>query len=527
LKRKPCGFKTTTLNARGVLDLAELNEKINAIVDTAESFRTKVLLENEEAIIKKGKLNSKQIQFIEDIVFDDDLKRQLILSKLALKDGIAITQLAKELNFKEFDIYKHLLHLESDGKVERISTESLAFRRRFSEIVEGESLRLSLLPPPGLTMGQSVQRILDSRTCTFCGECVSICPVGALSIGEDGPILDEDVCIHCSLCFENCPRTFFPVGLLKGYILGEIIRPALFAEEPIGPYRSCAMAQCTNEKIKEVKQDGGVVTSLVAYLFEKGEIDGAIVVGLADDPWRPQPRIVRKISELLKCAGTKYAMSPNLSILDVVKKSECEKICVVGTPCMVQALRKYQVYYGNVFPDLFGEIIAVFGLFCMESFPYEGLKKIAEKGGILISDVKKTNINKGKFFLHKSAGEPIELPIAEVTEFAREACHYCIDLTSELADVSVGSIGADSGWSTAVIRTKIGERIFETAVKEGYLKINEKPISIELVEKLSKRKRNKNTEAVLKKYQQSSDIPHHYLMAVKDLASKKKTEEKA
>ncbi|MHA2062474.1 MAG: Coenzyme F420 hydrogenase/dehydrogenase, beta subunit C-terminal domain, partial [Candidatus Sifarchaeia archaeon] len=480
--------------------MVELNEKVNAIVETAEGFRTKVLLENEEEIIARGKLSSQQIHFIEDMIFEDDLKRQLILSELALKDGVSISQLVKELDFDEFDIYSHLLHLESEGKVERVSNkDELVVRTRVSEIIEGELLRLSLLPPTDVAVGQSVQNILATRLCTFCGKCISICPVNALSSSDDGPILDEEVCIHCSLCFENCPRTFLPIGLLKGYILGKIIKPDHLKEEPIGPYKKCVMAQCTDDAIKAVKQDGGVVTSLVASLLERGEIDGAVVVGLEDDPWKPKPRIVRNITELLKCAGTKYAMSPSLSMLDSVKQAECEKICVVGTPCMLQALRKYQVYYGETFKDIFGEIVAVLGLFCMESFPYEGLKKIADKGGVQLSDVKKTDINKGKFFLHMRKGDPIELPIAEVAEFAREACHYCIDLTSELADISVGSIGAASGWSTAIVRTNTGEKIFENAVKDGYLKINEKPINIELVEKLSKRKRNRNAKAVIKK----------------------------
>lgn len=502
-----------------------LKDKLNAIVETSESFRAKVLLENEEEIIARGKLSSKEIHIIEDMVFEDNLTRQLILSKFALKESVSITELAKELDFEQFDIYSHLLHLESEGKIERVSTEdALVFRSRFSEIVEGELLRLSLLPPTDVAVGQSIQNILATRLCTFCGKCISICPVNALSVSDDGPILDEDVCIHCSLCFENCPRTFLPIGLLKGYILGKIIKPDHLKEEPIGPYKKYVMAQCTDDAIKAVKQDGGVVTSLVASLLEKGEIDGAVVVGLEDDPWKPKPRIIRNITELLKCAGTKYAMSPSLSILESVKEAECEKICVVGTPCMLQALRKYQVY-GETFKDIFGEIVAVFGLFCMESFPYEGLKKIAEKGGIQLSDVQKTDINKGKFFLHMSEGDPIELPIAEVAEFAREACHYCIDLTSELADISVGSIGAASGWSTTIVRTITGEKIFEDAVKDGYLKINEKPINIELVEKLSKRKRNRNAKAVIKKYQKSLDLLPHYLNSIKELAPKKKVTE--
>ncbi|MFX1466737.1 MAG: Coenzyme F420 hydrogenase/dehydrogenase, beta subunit C-terminal domain, partial [Promethearchaeota archaeon] len=107
----------------------------------------------------------------------------------------------------------------------------------------------------------------------------------------------------------------------------------------------------------------------------------------------------------------------------------------------------------------------------------------------------------------------------------REACHYCVDLTSELADISVGSIGSASGWSTTIVRTNIGEKIFENAVKEGYLRINEKPINVEIVEKLSKRKKSRNSKAAIEKYQKSPNLPPHYYFSIKELAQKKKVNE--
>jgi coenzyme F420 hydrogenase subunit beta len=42
-------------------------------------------------------------------------------------------------------------------------------------------------------------------------------------------------------------------------------------------------------------------------------------------------------------------------------------------------------------------------------------------------------------------------------------CKYCIDYTAELADISVGAIGSPDGWNTVIVRTEVGERLFESA----------------------------------------------------------------
>ncbi len=76
------------------------------------------------------------------------------------------------------------------------------------------------LPPPldaGVIAGNPRnQEILLSRTllrpqadpelCTACGACIDHCPVSALSMGEDLPLVDADVCITCFCCQEICPE---------------------------------------------------------------------------------------------------------------------------------------------------------------------------------------------------------------------------------------------------------------------------------------------------------------------------------
>ena len=41
--------------------------------------------------------------------------------------------------------------------------------------------------------------------CDNCGTCAEICPVEAISEGEDQYVIDADTCVSCGACCDNCP----------------------------------------------------------------------------------------------------------------------------------------------------------------------------------------------------------------------------------------------------------------------------------------------------------------------------------
>ena len=46
---------------------------------------------------------------------------------------------------------------------------------------------------------------IDEKLCTGCGACVTICPVGAITLNNDNKAEVSDDCIDCGACLSACP----------------------------------------------------------------------------------------------------------------------------------------------------------------------------------------------------------------------------------------------------------------------------------------------------------------------------------
>ncbi len=86
------------------------------------------------------------------------------------------------------------------------------------------------------------------------------------------------------------------------------------------------------------------------------------------------------------------------------------------------------------------------------------------------------------------------IPLDDIKEYIGEGCSVCADYTAELADISVGSVGSDGGWSTVFVRTEQGEAVVKGAIENGYVEVAEiADKGLELIRRLGTRKR-KNTQ---------------------------------
>ena len=47
--------------------------------------------------------------------------------------------------------------------------------------------------------------VIDKETCIGCGNCLPICPAGAIALGDDGKASISDACVMCGACISECP----------------------------------------------------------------------------------------------------------------------------------------------------------------------------------------------------------------------------------------------------------------------------------------------------------------------------------
>lgn len=446
---------------------------MDATYKAVENFQIRAFFEAKGEILETGKYSEEEFYEFLDAMIDAETERKLVLESLKGKEPLFLEEIAKIIkDFPPENVIRDVIYLKEQGYIEEhieIKTKTVIkkIKGEEKEVEEKEYFyryQVKDLPDGFIErFFEPVSIVFDSEVCCQCGWCSSICPVNAITVTADTLEIDDATCMKCGLCYSVCPRSFSIEQ--AGKSISKIEKSLKFSEN-INGYVNAYSASTTKDDIKKVRQDGGIVTSLLEYLLENKLVDAIVAVKHSEELWKPEPVIIEDVKDLYKTSGTKYANASTLSIIDGTKKFD--NIAVVGVPCMMNALEK-----GSLFPSglpFFKNIKYRIGLFCMESFPYEGvLSLIKEQFETDFQKVTKMDISGGKFIIYLDSGEDLNVPLNDVKSYARHNCHYCEDLTADYADISVGSIGSPSGWSSVITRNKKGEKIYKEAVKAGLI----------------------------------------------------------
>ncbi|TXT66322.1 MAG: Coenzyme F420 hydrogenase subunit beta [Promethearchaeota archaeon] len=319
------------------------------------------------------------------------------------------------------------------------------------------------------------EEVIDENICCACGACVAYCESQSFDVIEmidNTPhfksAANEENCTECGLCYFICPQT---APLL------DIMNETYQVKDNVGPYKDIIAAKTTDELLMKIGQDGGVVTTILMYLFNTYQIDAAIVSEY-DKELRPQPKLIFNPEELKNSAGTRYSISsqihPLKDLYNIPAKILEEKsifnidqlnIAFVGTPCQVRALRKMKLL--NVKPA--HVVKYIISLFCFENFNYNELYDIFQKKKkIEASDIKKTAI-KGKFIVETSSDTTYEFELKELDNAVRSNCKNCDEFTGRFSDISVGSSGAPEGYSMIITRTEQGDEVIKKMMAQNYI----------------------------------------------------------
>jgi coenzyme F420 hydrogenase subunit beta len=183
------------------------------------------------------------------------------------------------------------------------------------------------------------------------------------------------------------------------------------------------------------------------------------------EPWKGEPFLARTPAEVVACAGSFYNQTLALAALDLdgYDLPAQPRLAVVGTPCEVEAIRAMQARPWTWGASRVDAVALTVALLCTKSFNYEKLmvQEIGRRRGIPLERVGKVDVIHGKMIVEDHDGEVlVSEPVRDFHGAALKGCDECADFLGHAADISVGSVGSDDGYSSVLVRTPAGQAAF-------------------------------------------------------------------
>jgi coenzyme F420 hydrogenase subunit beta len=340
--------------------------------------------------------------------------------------------------------------------------------------------------------------VVTSGLCTGCSACIVACPFHVLGYEDYKPVqLQEDgadKCVHgdkgCSLCTLACPRFREWESDIDRVLFGQVREP----EEVVGHYKDIVLARAVNPEVLAKGQDGGVVSALLIWGLDNGDIDGVCTSKKVTEerPWDCEPTVATDREGVLAAAGSRYTYSANPLAMLKAAEMGLSRLALVGMGCQASAPGSMAARRVNKWAK---KVSWTFGLLCSKSFTYDGLmNEIAQKElGLALDDIARVNI-KGKLLFYTKAGGEITYSLKKSHVYTRPGCLHCPDFTAEHADISFGGLGQGEGWTLTIIRTEKGQDIWNRAVAAGVVEWrpgSEDPDAIDKMSKLAVKSRER------------------------------------
>lgn len=251
----------------------------------------------------------------------------------------------------------------------------------------------------------------------------------------------------------------------------------------IGNYINCWVGQSTDERVRKSATSGGIVTSLLMCALNNRIVDGVLVTKICGI--KPEVILAENENEIRSASGSKYCPVPLVASLKKLSTKQ-GKFAVVGLPCHIKAIRKLE----SLDHKLKDKIVLHVGLFCSHCVSPDGTKFLLRILGIKTEEVLelkyrvKSGGNTG-MLIRTKFGDTKFIASKKYWGhlfnffFIPSYCLKCHDMTSEMADVSVGD-----AWLTElgpsriencifISRNSVGDKLVKEAISKGLMKCQE------------------------------------------------------
>lgn len=337
----------------------------------------------------------------------------------------------------------------------------------------------------------NVSYTTKNHLCLGCGLCEDICPTNSILMkignGEYRPMIDGSKCLgdKCGRCAKICPGLGVNLCELTEKVA---LQSDLMENKYIGRYIQLYTGYSTDEDIRFHSASGGLVTGLLIYLLEKGIINGAVVTRFSTkDNLTPVPFIAHTKEELIVARSSKYCPVSMQGIRRQIREAE-GKYVIVGLPCHIHGFRKIEET-DKKFKE---HVFAYWGLYCSSGRTFYETEYILKTIGV------KKNII--KYFSYRDEGclgylvikhQPKDNGEIQIYKekygsynnhrsyFIPRRCHFCIDHSAELADISFGDIHIKPysddtiGINSVIVRDPVMDELLQQAVKDGAIVLDE------------------------------------------------------
>jgi coenzyme F420 hydrogenase subunit beta len=317
-----------------------------------------------------------------------------------------------------------------------------------------------------LGSNELLEDVHKRELCIGCGACVDICPYFKNYKGKTAQLFP------CTLeqgrCYAYCPKAEVDLDALS-----QAIRGVPYDGSPLGDCREVLASRAGGKMKKGTFQSGGTVTALLTFALKTGLINAAALTDR--EALTPVPRIVTDWQDAAQCASSKFMAAPTLSSVNLAVRQGYQRIGVVGTPCQMVAVAQMK---SNPLAEDAHEVplSLTVGLFCNWSLDTRQLiDLLSEKldiSRIVGMDIPPPPAN---ILVLDTASGRIEISLSEIKPLIPHTCFVCPDMTSWLADVSVGMFEGRPGWNTLILRSAKGAELIAHARGEGFLETDNFP----------------------------------------------------
>ena len=224
---------------------------------------------------------------------------------------------------------------------------------------------------------------------------------------------------------------------------------------------------------------GGMATYLIDELLNKKIVDAVLTVKEGENSFY-EYSIVRSTDEIISTSKTRYFPVTLATVLEQLKNSN-ERFAVVGIACFIKSVRLLQIYH----PELKERIKFTIGIICGGIKSRFFAEYLAGKAGVAnnhftqpqfrIKD-HQSRASDYSFGCKDEEGALHTIKMRKVGDmwgsgiFKNNACDYCDDVTTELADISLGDAWLNpynqdgKGTNVMVTRSKLSEELINEGI---------------------------------------------------------------